>query len=40
LVPGSALYASGGVEHLVRFCFCKQDAVLDAVIERLAKHLG
>jgi N-succinyldiaminopimelate aminotransferase len=40
LVPGSALYAAGGVEHLVRFCFCKREAVLEAVVERLEKHLA
>ncbi len=35
-VPVSAFYISGEVDHFVRFCFCKQDALLDAAIERLA----
>ncbi|MCB1814685.1 MAG: aminotransferase [Candidatus Competibacteraceae bacterium] len=50
LVPVSALYtddAAGGddntaaaVQHLVRFCFCKQDAVLQGALERLGAYLG
>lgn len=40
LVPGSALYAQSGVEHLVRFCFCKRDELLQGVVERLARHLA
>ncbi|MDP6830826.1 MAG: aminotransferase [Alphaproteobacteria bacterium] len=35
VLPVSALYATPDVDHLVRFCFCKKDAVLQAVVERL-----
>ena len=38
VVPVSALYAERGVEHLVRFCFCKRDEVLSAAVERLEAH--
>lgn len=34
-VPVSAFYASDPPTAFVRFCFCKQDAVLDAALERL-----
>ncbi len=40
-VPFSAFYQGGvksGVDHFARFCYCKQDALLDTAIERLAKH--
>lgn len=40
LVPVSALYTDGPVQHLLRLCFCKQDAVLDEALERLASYLG
>ncbi|MEQ9638633.1 MAG: aminotransferase [Alphaproteobacteria bacterium] len=40
LVPGSALFATAGVDHLVRFCFCKRDDVLDGALDRLATHFG
>ena len=36
-IPVSAFYAEQPVEHIVRLCFAKQDATLDAAIERLAK---
>jgi len=39
-VPVSAFYISGEVDHFVRFCFCKKDALLDAAIERLAAAFG
>jgi aspartate/methionine/tyrosine aminotransferase len=39
-VPVSAFYISGEVDHFVRFCFCKQDALLDSAIERLAAAFG
>ena len=26
--------------HLVRFCYCKEDAKLHAAVERLTKYLG
>ena len=35
-IPVSAFYASGAVRTLVRFCFAKRDATLDAALERLA----
>lgn len=35
-IPVSAFYAQGTVTNLVRFCFAKTDATLDAAIERLA----
>ena len=38
VLPVSALYGDQGVEHLVRFCFCKRDAVLGAAVERLEAH--
>jgi len=40
-VPFSAFYKDGvksGVDHFARFCYCKQDSLLDAAIERLATH--
>jgi len=39
-VPVSAFYDSGGVDHLVRFCFCKQDPVLDEAVARLGRFFG
>ncbi|MEC9347904.1 MAG: aminotransferase [Pseudomonadota bacterium] len=37
VVPVSAFYAGPDApKHFVRFCFCKQDAVLDGAVERLA----
>ncbi|MDD3447135.1 MAG: aminotransferase [Zavarzinia sp.] len=39
-VPVSAFYDQAEAPpHLVRFCFCKQDTVLDAAIERLRARL-
>jgi aspartate/methionine/tyrosine aminotransferase len=35
-IPVSAFYAEGAVKTLVRFCFAKRDATLDAALERLA----
>jgi aspartate/methionine/tyrosine aminotransferase len=35
-IPVSAFYAEGAVRHVVRFCFAKRDATLDAALERLA----
>ena len=35
-IPVSAFYASDAVRHLVRFCFAKSDATLDAALARLA----
>ena len=35
-IPVSAFYAEGAVKTVVRFCFAKHDATLDAALERLA----
>jgi aspartate/methionine/tyrosine aminotransferase len=35
-IPVSALYAETPVNHVVRFCFVKEDATLDAAITRIA----
>jgi aspartate/methionine/tyrosine aminotransferase len=35
LVPMSALYEAAPPRHLVRACFCKEDATIDAALERL-----
>jgi aspartate/methionine/tyrosine aminotransferase len=35
-IPVSAFYAAGAVRNVVRFCFAKRDATLDAALERLA----
>ena len=35
-IPVSAFYADGAVSNVVRFCFAKQDATLDAALDRLA----
>ena len=35
-IPVSAFYADGAVRNVVRFCFAKQDATLDAALDRLA----
>ena len=37
-VPVSAFYQGGGVEHFVRFCFCKEKKTLIEAIDRLRKH--
>lgn len=38
VVPVSALFASDDIDHLVRFCFCKRDDVLNAAVDRLSSH--
>jgi N-succinyldiaminopimelate aminotransferase len=35
LIPMSAFYESGPPRHLVRACFCKADATIDAALQRL-----
>jgi aspartate/methionine/tyrosine aminotransferase len=35
-IPVSAFYAEGAVKNVVRFCFAKREATLDAALERLA----
>jgi len=37
-VPVSAFYQEADVTHFARFCFAKEDAVLDQAIDRLRKH--
>ena len=39
-IPVSAFYASDAPRHYARFAFCKQEAVLDAAAERLARHFA
>ena len=39
-VPVSAFYQGGGVEHFVRFCFCKEEKTLIEAVGRLRKHFG
>lgn len=39
-IPVSAFYEERHVRHIVRLCYCKDDAVLDAAIERLAAMRG
>jgi N-succinyldiaminopimelate aminotransferase len=39
-VPVSAFYHKGGPETFIRFCFAKQDQVLDDAAARLAAHFG
>ncbi len=36
-IPVSALYEAAAATHIVRLCFSKADATLDAAIERLAR---
>ncbi len=36
-VPGSAFYHNKEGEHLVRFCFAKEDKELDEACQRLLK---
>lgn len=35
LIPMSAFYESGPPRHLVRACFCKEDATIDAALQHL-----
>jgi aspartate/methionine/tyrosine aminotransferase len=39
-IPVSAFYDKDPPCGLVRFCFCKSDAVLDEAISRLTRHFG
>ncbi|MEX6724236.1 aminotransferase [Parapedomonas caeni] len=38
-IPLSAFYDQPVTQRLIRFCFCKQEAVLDAAVERLRRYL-
>ena len=35
LIPMSAFYEAGAPRHLVRACFCKEEATIDAALQRL-----
>jgi aspartate/methionine/tyrosine aminotransferase len=37
-IPVSAFYAADAPAHFIRFCFCKQEALLDEAIARLHRH--
>ena len=37
-VPVSAFYRTGNVQHLARFCFSKQDMILDDASRKLAQR--
>lgn len=39
-IPLSAFYESPAPRSVVRFCFCKKDATIDAALERLDASLG
>lgn len=39
-VPLSAFYDTGDVRHFARFCFTKQDSLLDEAVDKLARHFG
>jgi aspartate/methionine/tyrosine aminotransferase len=39
-IPVSAFYGADAPKHFIRFCFSKQDQVLDAALERLAAFAG
>jgi aminotransferase len=36
-VPGEAFYHDEGGENLIRFCFAKEDSVLDEACRRLER---
>lgn len=38
-IPVSAFYQNRDVQHCLRFCFCKQDSVLDEALARLGRYL-
>lgn len=38
-VPVSAFMRKGSIDTLIRFCFCKQDDILDAAADRLQRFL-
>jgi len=39
-IPLSAFYEGDAPSHYARFAFCKQDAVLDEAVARLARHFA
>ncbi|MBP6631610.1 MAG: aminotransferase [Kofleriaceae bacterium] len=40
VIPMSAFYLGAAPASLVRFCFCKEDATIDAALERLRRWRG
>ena len=40
VLPVSALYATGDVNHLVRFCFCKRDEVLNGALACMERYFA
>jgi len=38
--PVSAFYQEAGIDHFARFCFCKQDSLLDEAALRLQHHFA
>jgi len=39
-VPVSAFYQDADIDHFARFCFCKQDSLLDEATLRLQRHFA
>jgi N-succinyldiaminopimelate aminotransferase len=39
-VPVSAFYSGPGIDTVARFCFCKEDQILEEAVARLEKHFG
>ena len=39
-IPLSAFYQKNGQPHFARFCFCKQDSILDEAAARLKNHFA
>jgi aspartate/methionine/tyrosine aminotransferase len=39
-IPVSAFYHDASVDHVARFCFCKDDSTLEAAVERLRRFFG
>jgi aspartate/methionine/tyrosine aminotransferase len=42
-LPFSAFYQAGpdsGVNHFLRFCYCKQDELIDTALERLSNYFN
>lgn len=39
-IPVSSLYMNPTTRDFARFCFCKEDQVLEQAVERLARHFG
>ena len=39
-IPVSSLYMNPTTRDFARFCFCKEDEMLEQAVERLARHFG